>query len=261
MKSPAFQFYPADFLADENVVLMSNREIGCYIKLMCYCWREGSIPSDVNKIARLCGEDSSAMADLWIAISSCFELAINDPSRMVHPRLTTELQKQSEHKKERSESGKKGAEARWGKGSKVDGSANGSAIKEPMAKNGFSSSSSSSSSVKKPPIPPNGDVVDSIAREFEEIWRILPKRAGDTPSATLKAYRERRKQFGREEIRVGVDRYVAYCKAQRAADPSWDYQKGAKVFFGPDLHFQADWEVPRNLKSRRSDEDVFAGCI
>lgn len=112
-----------------------------------------------------------------------------------------------------------------------------------------------------PPLPPKGEVVDAIAMEFEEIWRIIPKRAGDTPSATLRAYRERRKQHGREEIRAGVDRYVAYCKAQKAADPAWDYQKGAKVFFGPDLHFQAGWDVPKNLKSRRVDDDVFAGCI
>ena len=33
--SPAFQFYPADFLSYENVMLMSNQEVGCYVKLMC----------------------------------------------------------------------------------------------------------------------------------------------------------------------------------------------------------------------------------
>ena len=92
-KSPAFQFYPADFLSDENVVLMSNTEVGCYIKLMCYCWREGSIPSDVNKIAKICGEDDSAMAHLWLAISPCFAVAKNSPDRLVHPRLPALLEK------------------------------------------------------------------------------------------------------------------------------------------------------------------------
>lgn len=144
MKSPAFQFYPADFLADENVVLMTNRELGCYIKLMCYCWREGSIPSDVSKIARLCGEDGLAMADLWIAISSCFDLAIDDPSRLIHLRLVSELEKQKEHAKERSTSGKKGAEARWGKGSKANSLAIAEPLAEPIANDGSSSSSSTS---------------------------------------------------------------------------------------------------------------------
>lgn len=183
MKTPAFQFYPADFLSDENVVLMSNRELGCYIKLMCYCWREGSIPSDINKIGRLCNEDSSAMADLWLAIGSCFELAINDSTRLVHPRLERERLKQAEFKSERSSSGKKGAEARWGKGSSGNGSANGSAIKEPMAKDGFSSSSSSSSSSSKlPPKPPKQDrnrrgmdagLSDAL---FQNFWAEYPRK-------------------------------------------------------------------------------------
>ena len=143
-RSPAFQFYPAEFLADANVVMMSNRELGCYIKLMCFCWREGSIPSDVSKLAKLCGEDGSAMADLWIAIGSCFDSAINDPSKLVHHRLEKERQKQEEHRKERAESGLKGAKSRWNNHLKKDSSANGSAIEQPMANDGSSSSSSSS---------------------------------------------------------------------------------------------------------------------
>jgi uncharacterized protein YdaU (DUF1376 family) len=146
MKSPSFQFYPADFLSDENVVMMSNRELGCYMKLMCYCWREGSIPADMNKIARLCGEDGSAMADLWTAISGCFDTAENDASRLVHFRLEKERNKQTEYKKERSDSGRKGAESRWGKASKANGSAIAQPLAEPMANDGLSSSSSSSTS-------------------------------------------------------------------------------------------------------------------
>lgn len=148
MKSPAFQFYAAEFLVDENVVLMTNQEIGCYIKLLCYCWREGSIPSDTDKIARLCGEDGSAMAQLWLAIGKCFELAITDPSRLVHPRLEAERKKQEEYRKERSESGKKGAKAKWGAASGEDGSAIKEPIAQPMANDGSSSSSSSSIKTK-----------------------------------------------------------------------------------------------------------------
>lgn len=150
-KSPAFQFYAAEFLSDENVVLMTNQEVGCYIKLMAYCWREGSIPAEIPKIAKLCGEDSSAMAQLWLAIGSCFIVASDNPERLVHPRLEKERMKQKEHAEERSASGKKGAKAKWDKALKaiqstesIDGSAISSAIKEPMAKDGSSSSSSTS---------------------------------------------------------------------------------------------------------------------
>lgn len=153
-KSPAFQFYAAEFLADENVVLMTNQEVGCYIKLMAYCWREGSIPSEVSKIARLCGEDGSAMAQLWLAISPCFAQAITDNSRLVHPRLEIERKKQEEHRKERVESGKRGASKRWGAKTEQSDSeshslANGSAIQELIAGDGSSSSSSSSSSFEE----------------------------------------------------------------------------------------------------------------
>lgn len=154
MKSPAFQFYPTDFLADENVVLMTNQEVGCYVKLLCYCWREGSIPADVTKLSKLCGEDGSAMADLWLAIKPCFVPHTTDASRFVHPRLEEERKKQQEHRKERAESGAKGAKARWDKDSKrltPDGSANGSAKREPMANDGSSSSSSSSASKEDKP--------------------------------------------------------------------------------------------------------------
>lgn len=169
--SPAFQFYPAEFLADANVVMMNNRELGCYMKLLCFCWREGSIPSEISKIAKLCGEDGTVMAQLWVAISSCFGIAIDDPSKLVHPRLEKERQKQEEHRKERSESGLKGANSRWNKDLQKDGSANGSAIKQPMAKNGSSSSSSSSSSsIKNNTSVSAFAVPDWIDKPTWELW-------------------------------------------------------------------------------------------
>lgn len=135
IKTPAFQFYPTDFLADENVVLMSNAELGCYIRLICHCWREGSIPSEVAKIARMCGENVQDMTELWPAIMKCFTSSLEETGRLIHPRLQKERLKQLEHRIERAEAGKKGAEARWG---------NGSATPPPLADNGSASSSASS---------------------------------------------------------------------------------------------------------------------
>src|SRR3990172_1872179 len=136
MRRPSFQFYPDDFLTDENVVLMTNREVGCYIKLLCYCWREGSIPEDMGKIARLCGEENSVMAELWLSLSVCFSSAIANPQRLVHPRLERERNKQDEFRKERSESGQKGAKYRWNKVKSAYSSAIAQPMAEPMAKHG-----------------------------------------------------------------------------------------------------------------------------
>lgn len=110
-KAPAFQFYPSDFLADERVALMSNREVGCYIKLMCYCWREGSIPDCIQKIARLCGETEQDMTAIWEDIKGCFKSNGND--RLIHPRLERERTKQENYRKKKSRAGYLGANSKW----------------------------------------------------------------------------------------------------------------------------------------------------
>lgn len=54
MKSPAFQFYPDDFIA--GTTEMSPAEVGAYIRLLCYQWGRGSIPlADEARLARIAG--------------------------------------------------------------------------------------------------------------------------------------------------------------------------------------------------------------
>lgn len=144
---PAFQFYPADYLADMQVRLLSWASRGLYIELLCYCWREGYIPSDSSAIAQLCGCHDLAMIEPCLKLFVCHP---EDESKLVHLRLIAEREKQIEHKNERSSAGKKGAESRWGNEKQAQKKANSSAIAkplaQPMAKNSSSSSSSSSTS-------------------------------------------------------------------------------------------------------------------
>ena len=146
---PSFQFYPADFLADENVRLMNNQARGCYIMLLCHCWREGSIPSDIEELAALCGEDVEAMRVMWSRVGKCFTPKTKMNGRLVQRRLLKEKRKQDEYHKRKSDAGKKGAKARWDKEleqPKENDTANGSAIDVPMAKNCSSASTSASAS-------------------------------------------------------------------------------------------------------------------
>lgn len=113
MGSPAFQFYPADFLADENQMLMELAEVGAYIRLICVCWKEGSIPTDLRKLARLAGCAPRDMAKVWPALEPCFEAHHSEPGRLVHPRLERERVKQEKHKQKMREAGKKGADTRY----------------------------------------------------------------------------------------------------------------------------------------------------
>lgn len=71
-KAPAFQFYAADWLADEAVRTMSLAERGAYIDLLAFCWREGSIPDDATRCARLLGCATDEVRDVWPVVRARF---------------------------------------------------------------------------------------------------------------------------------------------------------------------------------------------
>ncbi len=139
-KSPAFQFFPADYLSDMNVVLMSNQARGCYWTLMSHEWlaKGNGISNQISELAKLCGESEEVMALLWKGLEVCFIPHPKNSEKLIHPRLEKERKKQKENRKRRVSAGKKGAKARW----KPDSNA----IDLPLAKNSLSSSSESSSS-------------------------------------------------------------------------------------------------------------------
>lgn len=150
MSSPAFQFYPSDFISDENVQLMSLDEIGAYIILICFAWKEGSIPDDVEKISRLCKVSCERMDKLWLAIKPCFKIDKKNSKRLIHPRLEEERKKQKDFSKKRS----KASKIRWEK--EKSGDAN--ALQMDSKSNALQSSSSSTTSSSKevvvdPPTP------------------------------------------------------------------------------------------------------------
>ena len=58
-KSPAFQFYPGDWLSSLRVSLMTLEEEGAYIRLLCYCWKHGDLPASPEELARLIGKGAT----------------------------------------------------------------------------------------------------------------------------------------------------------------------------------------------------------
>ncbi len=144
MNAPAFQFYPADHLSDMRVRMLSWESRGLYIDLLCYCWREGWIPSDSSAIAQLCQCYDTDIIDPCLSL---FSPDPQDPGKLIHPRLDREREKQKAFREERKASGIRGAAKRW----KGDSSA----INQPMAENGSSIYNLQSSNI--PPISPNGE--------------------------------------------------------------------------------------------------------
>lgn len=110
VKSPAFQFYPSEWLSSQRVSLMTLEEEGAYIRLLCYCWQHGSIPVDTEKCAKLIGKGGSTTVAR--VVQAMFQHDPLDDSRLIHDRLEVELAKQDEWRRKSSEGGKKGAESR-----------------------------------------------------------------------------------------------------------------------------------------------------
>ena len=95
-RSPAFQFYPLDFVGDMNVRMMTNQERGFYIMLLCHCWLEGSLPDDAASLAMIVGEDLAEFKASWPRISRCFQVK---EGRLIQKRLEIERENQRKFSK------------------------------------------------------------------------------------------------------------------------------------------------------------------
>lgn len=77
--------------------------------------------------------------------------------------------------------------------------------------------------------------------EFEEAWTIYPERPGANKLSTFKAWSARIKQgVDAAQMIDGTRRYAHFCKAMQT-EPR--FIKQPATFFGPDLHFKAEWKV------------------
>lgn len=108
-KSPAFQFYPRDFLASHNVDRMAMTERGAYITLLARDWLDGGVPTDLDELASMCRMKPSQFRRMWSngRLSRCFT---EKNGRFFNDRLEVERRIQSAYSKRQKEK----AEKRWG---------------------------------------------------------------------------------------------------------------------------------------------------
>lgn len=105
-KAPAFQFYAGDFLT--GTALMSNAEVGLYIRLLCLQAEHGSIPDDVERIVQAYGESARA---LWTAVRPKFNPG-STAGTLVNARMVEVLAARDAFRARQSEKGKASAKAR-----------------------------------------------------------------------------------------------------------------------------------------------------
>lgn len=110
--SPAFQFYPKDFLSDPNTVCMDARDVGVYMFLIMECWnRDNRLPKDPDVLAAFCRMSVEEFTPIWEKrVRKCFQ---EMKTFFWHKRIKKEIFKQIEWKDKKSKSGKLGADKRW----------------------------------------------------------------------------------------------------------------------------------------------------
>lgn len=140
-KAPAFQFYVKDWLSDERVQLMSLTEKGAYIDLICFCWNEGSLPLETDRLARLLNLPLPRFTKLWenSSLRQCFY--VGEDGRLHHKRLDEEREKQDTFRRRQSDKGKASAAARGSTAVQPNGNRGSTAVQpRPVQPEGNSSS-------------------------------------------------------------------------------------------------------------------------
>lgn len=109
-KSPAFRFYPSDFMGSPDVQSMELAEVGAYTFLLCVAWqqdRHGTLPDDDSRLrrwARMNVDQWRESRDLILSKFPVIEDGLRGNKRMMD---------ESGKQKRFSESQKKKVENRW----------------------------------------------------------------------------------------------------------------------------------------------------
>jgi uncharacterized protein YdaU (DUF1376 family) len=108
--SPAFLFYASKFLAQTSS--WSAAEVGAYIRLLICEWCNGSVPSNVNKLCKICGIPQVTFKKMW-AESLSLMFHSNGDGTLVNQELENIREARRKYQLSQSLKGKSGAEKRW----------------------------------------------------------------------------------------------------------------------------------------------------
>lgn len=118
-KNPAFQMYAADFLTDTSH--WEAVEVGVYTRLLLTQWINGSLPADMNRLARIAGTSAEVMTKIWLVIGCKF---IDDGcGNLINPRMEKSRSDKEAYLRLQSEKGKKSAAA-WKNKRKINRGSN-----------------------------------------------------------------------------------------------------------------------------------------
>jgi len=161
---------------------------------------------------------------IWPSLAPCFKPKKGNPDRLIQPRIEKERKLQRKRRKKQSETGRKGADARWGKDQEdkeLDGDPNASA----MPNDGLAVAVASSTAITT--------TNTTYPSSFETAWQFYPQRYGDNPKkAAFKAWEARRKEgVSVDELIKATKAYAAFCFVTKKEGTEFVMQ--ARTFYGP----------------------------
>lgn len=109
LKSPAFRFYPSDFVGSPTVQAMDLHEVGAYTLLLCTAWnaeRHGYLPDDENLLRRWARMTREQWAESRNLLLSKFPVV--ESGWRANPRMVEEAEKQRLFSISQSAKGSKG---------------------------------------------------------------------------------------------------------------------------------------------------------
>jgi len=163
---PSFSFYAGDFLTD--VQEMTDQEVGAYMRLLCYQWINGSIPSDPDRITKLIStKKGEFFRKIWPSLEHNFEEI--EGKRLINSKLEETRAKAIKYLATQEKHGKEGAAKRWGTLSKPHKP---TPSKPHKGLDSSSSSSSLSSSSKKEKEIPLHPLQTFIIDEFPRVSQL-----------------------------------------------------------------------------------------
>jgi uncharacterized protein YdaU (DUF1376 family) len=116
--TPAFQFYPTDFLG--GVGLLSDEATGIYIKILSALWVQGNLlPVCFHKLARVALTDASTLERIWPEIEGKFVIK---NGQLSHSRFASIMEISSKRRESGSKGGKQKAKQTRSKTSSKKGS-------------------------------------------------------------------------------------------------------------------------------------------
>jgi hypothetical protein len=158
MKSPSFQFYPADWLSSASIISMTPAQEGAYIRLLAYAWLEPDcglplshkVLSQMSRLGKHWGRNKDAILGNFR----------EENGRLYNDRLLVERRKQEQWREKSRLGGLKSGSTRASTKRQPNTNHPSTVVSKRFEPNGNSSFSSSSSKEEPPIVPQGGQAFD-----------------------------------------------------------------------------------------------------